>query len=332
MNPRPLYHPLAKTLLAIALAGAGAVAFAQQASVAQQTVETLDQLSGGPHAGYRANHAKGVIAGGIFTPSPQAATISKAPHFQRAVGVTVRYSTGTGVPTIPDANPNSRPFGMAIRFALPGGSYTDFVGISTNGFPVSNPEDFLGLLSAVAQSGKSTAKPSPIEEFLGAHPAALAFVQTPKPMPVSFATQSFYGVNAFEFTNKRGKSVFGRYQIVPVGGEQSMPEEQAAQLAPNYLMDELAQRVAAKPTKYKVLLQIANKEDVIDDPTVVWPADRLLVELGTLIINRVVPEAKDIEKKLAYNPLILPDGIKPSNDPVLLYRPVVYAVSVGRRQ
>ena len=53
---------------------------------------------------------------------------------------------------------------------------------------------------------------------------------------------------------------------------------------------------------------------------------------GTLIINRVVPEAKDIEKKLAYNPLILPDGIKPSSDPVLLYRPVVYAVSVGRRQ
>ena len=126
--------------------------------------------------------------------------------------------------------------------------------------------------------------------------------------------------------------MFGRYQIVPVDGEQSLPEEQAAQLAPNYLMEELAQRVAAKPTKYKVLLQIANPEDVINDPTVVWPADRKLVELGTLIINRVVPEAKDIEKKLAYNPLILPDGIKPSNDPVLLYRPVAYAVSVGRRQ
>ena len=332
MNARPQFAGLASKLLAIALAGASMVAVAEPASVAQQTIDTLDQLSGGPHAGHRANHAKGVIAGGIFTPSPQAATISKAPHFQRAVGVTVRYSTGTGVPTIPDTNPNSRPFGMALRFALPGGSYTDVVGISTNGFPVSNPEDFLGLLSAIARSGKSDAKPSPIEEFLGSHPAALAFVQMPKPMPASFATQSFYGVNAFEFTNKQGKSVFGRYQIVPESGDQSLTEEQAAQLAPNYLMDELAQRVAAKPTRYKVLLQIADKDDVINDPTVVWPADRKLVELGTLIINRVVPGATDIEKKLAYNPLMLPDGIKPSNDPVLLYRPVVYAVSVGRRQ
>ena len=332
MNPRPPCSAFARRLLAIAFVGASAVAAAEPASVAQQTVDTLDQLSGGPHAGNRANHAKGVIAGGIFTPSPQAATISKAPHFKRAVGVTVRYSTGTGVPTIPDTNPNSRPFGMAIRFALPGGSYTDMVGISYKGFPVSNPEDFLGLLSAVARSRKSEDRPSPIEEFLGAHPAALAFVQAPKPMPASFATQSFYGVNAFEFTNKQGKSVFGRYQIVPVDGDQTLTEQQLAELGPNYLMEELAQRVASKPAKYKVLLQVADKDDVIDDPTVVWPADRQLVELGTLIINRVVPDAKDIEKKLAYNPLILPDGIKPSNDPVLLYRPVVYAVSVGRRQ
>ncbi len=332
MIPQSLHYRLAKTLLAVALASAAASAVAQQASVAQRTIDTLDQLSGGPHAGYRANHAKGLIAGGIFTPSPEAATISKARHFHRSVGVTVRYSTGTGVPTIPDTNQNGRPFGMAIRFALPGGSFTDVVGISYNGFPVSNPEDFLGLLSAVAQSRKSDAKPSPIEEFLGAHPAALAFVKAPKPMPASFATQSFYGVSAFEFTNKLGKSVFGRYQIVPVGGDQSLSEEQAAQLAPNYLMEELAQRVAIKPTKYKVLLQIADQDDVINDPTVVWPAERKLVELGTLIINRVVPDAKDIEKKLAFNPLNLPDGIKPSNDPTLLYRPIVYAVSVGRRQ
>lgn len=325
-------HRLIRPLLALALAGAASLAAAQQGNVAQQTVDTLDKLSGGPHAGYRANHAKGVIAGGIFTPSPEAATISKAPHFRRSVGITVRFSTGTGVPTIPDANPNSRPYGMAIRFALPGASFTDIVGISFNGFPVSTPEDFLGLLSAVAESGKSDAKPSPIESFLGAHPAALAFVQAPKPVPASFATQAFYGVNAFEFTNQQGKSVFGRYQIVPAGGEQSLSDEQAAQLSPNHLMDELAQRVAGKPAKFKLLLQIANKDDVITDPTVVWPADRKVVELGTLSITRVVPDAKDIEKKLAYNPLILPDGIKPSNDPVLLFRPVAYAVSVGRRQ
>jgi catalase len=319
-------------LLSLLLVGSSTLAIAEQGNVAQQTVETLDKLSGGPHAGYRANHAKGVIAGGIFTPSPDAAGISQALHFRRSVGVTVRFSTGTGLPTISDTNPNSRPYGMAIRFALPGGTYTDLVGISINAFPVATPDDFLGLLSAIAESRKSEAKPSPIETFLGAHPAALAFVKTPKPMPASFATQAFYGVNAFEFTNKQSKSVFGRYQIVPVAGEQSLSDEQATQLAPNYLMDELAQRVAIKPAKYKILLQIADKDDVVTDPTIVWPADRKLVELGTLSITRVVAEGKEIENKLAYNPLMLPEGIKPSNDPVLLYRPVVYAVSAGRRQ
>ncbi len=320
-----------RALLALAMAGASFAAAADGKSVAEQTVDTLDQLSGGPHAGHRANHAKGFIAGGIFTPTPEAARISKALHFRRSVGITVRFSTGTGVPTIPDGNPNSSPFGMAVRYALPGGSYTDFVGISHNGFPVANPDDFLGLLNAVAQS-KTGAKPSPIEQFLASHPAALAFVKAPKPMPLSFATQAFYGVNAFEFTNKEGASVFGRYQVIPVAGEQFLSDEEAAKLGPDYLMEELAARVANKPAKFKLLLQVADKDDVLTDPTVVWPADRKLVELGTLSITRVVPEAKEIEKKLAYNPLILPDGIKPSNDPVLLYRPVVYAVSAGRRQ
>jgi catalase len=45
----------------------------------------------------------------------------------------------------------------------------------------------------------------------------------------------------------------------------------------------------------------------------------------------MAPESKALEKKLAFNPLLLPDGIAPSADPVLLSRPIAYAVSVGRR-
>lgn len=321
--------PLLASLL---LAAFSLPAPAQSPSLAERTVASLDQLSGGPHSGLRANHAKGLIAAGLFMPTPEAAAISKAPHFRRGVGVTVRFSTGTGMPDIPDAAPNSRPYGLALRFALPGGAYTDFVGISHNGFPVATPEDFLGLLEAVAQSRNSDAKPAPIETFLASHPAALAFVQAKKPVPRSFATQPYFGVNAFEFINKEGASVFGRYQIVPVAGEDFLSDDEAANVAPDYLAQELATRVAAKPAKFKVMLQIANKEDPVNDPTVVWPADRKLVELGTLSITRVLPDAKDIERKLAYNPLNLPDGIKPANDPVLLFRPAAYAVSTARRQ
>lgn len=322
-------HLLA-SLLAAGLAVSAPVR--ADAPLPERIVQTLDRLSGGPHAGERANHAKGVIAAGIFTPAPEAASISRAPHFRRSVGATIRFSTGTGLPTMADAGHGSRPYGLAIRLALPGGQYTDLVGLSHNGFPVATPEDFAGLLDAVARSRGSDARPSPLDEFLATRPAAQAFLRAPKPVPKSFATQAFHGVNAFEFTNKLGESVFGRYRIVPVAGEQFLTDEEAAAVGPNYLMEELAQRVAARPAKFKVLLQVADKDDPVDDPTVVWPDGRRLVELGTLAITRVVPEAKDIERKLAYNPLALPDGIRPSADPVLLFRPVAYAVSAGRRQ
>ncbi len=318
--------------LSMVLAGLSFTAQSEQSkSVPEQTIDTLNGLSGGPHAGFRANHAKGVLATGTFKPSAEAQSISKAPHFKESVPVTVRFSTGTGVPVIPDANPNSRPYGMAIRFTLPTGGFTDFVGISYDGFPVSTPEDFLGLLNAVATIGKSTESPAPIEKFLGSHPAALAFVQAPKPAPVSFGSQTYFGVNAFEFTNASGASRFGRYRIIPVGGNEFISEEEAAKRSPNYLMDELPARLAQGEVKFKIVLQLAEKGDVTNDGSVVWPKERAVVELGTLTLSQPVADGKQAEKALAFNPLILPDGIAPSADPVLLARPLVYAISVGRR-
>lgn len=318
--------------LACLLAGLAFQAKSEQTkSVPEQTIDTLNGLAGGPHAGFRANHAKGVLVTGVFNPSADAAAISTAPHFKESVPVTVRFSTGTGVPMIPDANPNSRPYGMAIRFTLPKGGFTDFVGISYDGFPVSTPEDFLGLLNAVASIGKSTESPAPIEKFLGSHPAALAFVQAPKPAPLSFGSQSYFGVNAFEFTNASGAKRFGRYRIIPVGGNAFISEEDAAKRPNDYLMDELPARLAQGKVNFKIVLQLAEKGDITNDGSVVWPKERAIVELGTLTLSKPVTDGKKLEKTLAFNPLILPDGIAPSSDPILLARPLAYAISVGRR-
>ena len=110
-------------------------------------VDAFNVLSKGPHKGYRANHAKGIMVEGMFTPSPTASSFSKAPHFAKAVPVLVRFSDPTGVPTLPDADPNASPHGIAIRFTLPDGGPTDIVSISANGFPVATPEDFLAFLN-----------------------------------------------------------------------------------------------------------------------------------------------------------------------------------------
>jgi catalase len=300
--------------------------------VTEQLVDTMTKLAGGPYAGYRANHAKGIMAQGYFTPSADAASLSLAPHLQAdETPVMVRFSNATGVPTIADANPNSMPKGMAIRFQLAEGAYTDIVAISVNGFPAATPEDFLGLLNAIAASGPDAAKPTPIEQFLSSHPAALKFVKTPKPAPASFATQAFYGVNAFKFTNAKGESRYGRYRITPIDGTQYLSDEQAANAAADYLMQELPGRLSGAEAKFKISVQLAEPGDTINDATAVWPDDRQQVELGVLTLKAVLPDSREVEKTLMFSPLSLTEGIEPSEDPILLARPAAYAVSYGRR-
>jgi len=176
------------------------------------------------HPGYRPMHAKGIVCEGTFVPAAAAASLSRAPHFQReSVPVTVRFSDSTGLPDIPDGDPNASPRGLGIKFHLPGGAEADIIAHSVNAFPVGTAEEFLELLQAVAASGPGAPKPTPIEAFLGTHPRALKFVTAPKPAPASLASESYYAMNAFRFTNRDGVSRHARYQIHPADGEALSP-------------------------------------------------------------------------------------------------------------
>jgi catalase len=327
-----------KILIAAFFLGAAGSLFADDSgstsdkSVAEQLVDTMTKLAHGPYKGYRANHAKGILVKGTFTQAASAASLSKAPHLQKArVPVLVRFSDPTGVPNIPDADPNASPHGIAIRFQLPTGDYTDIVSISFNGFPAATPEDFLAFLNAVAASGPDVPKPSPIEQFLGSHPAALKFVTAPKPPPVSFGTLAFYGVNAFKFTNAKGETHYGRYRIMPLAGEKALTADQAAKATPNYLFEELPMRLKKGTVKFRISVQLAEQGDVTNDDTVVWPDDRPQVVLGTLTLKAVVPDSQQVEKTLMFSPANLDDGIEFSDDPILATRPAAYGISYGRR-
>jgi catalase len=301
-------------------------------SVPEQLVDTMTKLAHGPYKGYRANHAKGIMVSGTFTPAASAATLSKAPHLQKgSVPVLVRFSDATGVPNIPDADDNANPHGMAIRFQLPQDSFTDIVSISVNRFPAATPEDFLAFLNAVAASGPDVPKPSPVEQFLSTHPATLKFVTTPKPAPVSFATLAFYGVNAFQFTNAKGETHYGRYRIVPLAGEKALTAEQAAKATPNYLFEDLPARLKKGKVKFRILVQLSGEGDAINDDTIVWPDSRPQVVLGILTLKAVLPDSQQVEKTFMFSPLNLVDGIGASDDPILAARPAAYAISFGRR-
>ena len=287
----------------------------------------------GVHPGFRANHAKGSVFEGTFTPAPAAKTLSKAAHLQGApVPIIIRFSNGGGLPDMPDTHPSYRTRGMAVKFQLPDGKFTDIVCISTNGFPVSNGEDFLSLLKAIAATTPASPKPTPIETFLASHPAAAKAVAAPQPIPESYATQPFFGVDAFKFTNAAGDSKFGRYQLVPEAGAHFLSDADAEKLPPNFLSDDVKERLKKGPVKFKLFVQLAQPGDVIADATAVWPDSNPKVELGEITIAKADPDSLATEKKLLFVPTALTDGIAASDDPIIALRGQAYGISFGRRQ
>jgi catalase len=305
-------------------------------ALSQDIIKQFDTIFG-VHPGFRPAHAKGAMLAGEFTPSSQAASLTRAAHMVRqSTPVTVRFSNSTGVPVIPDNDPNADPRGMAIRFHLAEHSHTDIVSHSTDGFPTHTGEEFLEFVQALATSDLSKpsdpANPKPIEKFLGSHPAALAFVQTPKPPPASFGRETYFGVTAFHFANKFGETQFGRYRIVPVAGNDHLDAAVAKAKSPDYLFDELKERIAKGPIEFTLLAQLAEAGDVVSDATIHWPADRTLLELGKVVLTKPVADNAAEQKQIIFDPIPRIDGIEPSADPLLELRAAIYLISGRRRR
>jgi catalase len=299
-------------------------------ALSQDLLQQFDTIFG-LHPGFRPAHAKGTMLKGTFTPSPDAAPLTRAPHIRRdSTPVTVRFSDSTGIPLIPDSDPNANPRGLAIRFHLAEHVHTDIVSHSTDGFPTRTGQEFLEFLRAVASTDPSKPSPSPIETFLGTHPKALEFVQTPKPAPSSFARESYFGVSAMHFTNENGVSRYGRYRIVPEAGNDHLDDATAR--SANYLFDELAERIAKGPIKFRILVQLANEGDTSNDATVHWPEDRTLLELGTVVLTEPVSDSDHEQKHIIFDPIPRVDGIDPSDDPLLELRAAIYLLSGRRRR
>ena len=287
----------------------------------------------GLHPGFRPAHARGILLTGSFTASADAATLSNAPHFtQPSTPITVRFSSSTGIPLVPDNDPNANPRGFAVRFHLGEHVHTDIIGHSTPSFPTRTGAEFLEFFRALASSGPSVASPTPIEAFLGSHPAALAFVQTPKPPPTSFAREGYFGLHAIKFINGKGAIRFGRYSIVPDAGVEHLDEDAVKSKTPSFLFDELPQRIAHGPISFQLHVQLANEGDTVDDVTVHWPEDRTVINLGKLTLNTVVADNDREQKHIIFDPIPRIQGIEPSDDPLLELRAATYLISGRRRR
>lgn len=225
-----------------------------------------------------------------------------------------------------DGDPLGSPRGMAIKFMLPDGEDTDIVAHSYNGFPVSSGEDFLAFLKALANKD-----PQVLASFLASHPAARTFVDAPKPASVSFATEAFYGVNSFIFTNAGGVKRYGRYRLEPIAGLAHLSAQEAAQRSPDYLAEDLSVRLRSGPVQFRLTIQLPSPGDALLDGSVTWPDDRPAIDMGVLTLRATLPEDARHEQ-LLFTPLNPPKGIASSGDPLLAARTRAYRISHERRE
>jgi catalase len=300
--------------------------------VPEQIVDVQRTLAG-KHPGFRPVHAKGIVVTGTFEATVEARKMSRAVHFQGAITpVVVRFANANGDPNVIDTVPNVR--SMSVKFSLPGDKSADLLANSIDGFLARTPEDFLEFLK-LNLPDPATGKPDPaaVPNYLQKHPEAAAFIGRigQKPIPASYAQAAYHAVHAFLFTASDGSTRYGRYHWVPDAGELWLTPDGASKLEPQFLLAELAARLAKGPVTFTLTLQIANPGDPTHDATILWPADRKVVKLGRLTLTEISPTGAADERKLIFDPTHITDGISLSDDPIPLARAKAYSKSYAER-
>ncbi len=325
-----------KLLLAAAAASFGSfllpVTASAQVSMPEAQVNALEALAG-KHAGFRRANAKGLCASGYFVGNAVGRSLSSAAVFKGdKIPVVARFSVGGGNPKTSDKSRSVR--ALALQFNIPGGEQWMTANISTPMYFVGKPELFVPFVQ-VRTADPATGKPDAekIKAFSEANPETTlqAAYLAKMPIPASFGGVSYFSTNAFELVNAKNESQFVRWHFAPEAGQAGLTDEQLKAMPDEFLADELRKRVAAAPVAFDFNLQLAEKDDQLTDPTKMWPDSRKVVPAGKLVIDKVEAGPGGACDKITFSPLVLPAGIKPSADPVLLARPAPYAVSFGRR-
>lgn len=292
-----------------------------------ELVGALNQVFGKHRA--RASHAKGLTFRGYFEPNTNAKQITSATLFQQSkLPLSGRFSVGGGNPEAPDKGKTVR--GLALHL----GEQLDLVMLSTPVFMVATPEEFVGFLQA-RRPDPATGKPDPekVKAFNAATPSTKAQIDylEQTPVPASYVSTAYWGVNAFRFQSAQGE-VHGRWRAEPAAGRVGLTAEQLTKLGDHFLADELKQRLSQSPAVFDLFIQVAEAGDDVVNPTVQWPASRKEVNMGRIVVETLDGggEQGDIAASV-FDPAKLPAGIAMSADPTLLVRSGAYVVSKQQR-
>jgi catalase len=319
-------------LIAIVIAG-GAAAFAYTAGwfspqrlTPRKLVAALAPPTG-PALGHRRNHAKGVCFTGVFEANGAGSELSRAQVFARGqYPVLGRFNLATADPNAPDATVRVR--GLGIRISTPDGQEWRSAMIDPPVFPVSTPQAFYELLLASASKD-----PSAIKNFAAAHPEFAPFGDWAKnaPWTGSYAEDRLNSLNSFVFVDNSGAEHVVRWSLLPAAQPVPISPDDLAKRGPDFLEQEIAQRVAGAPQRWTMVVTIADQGDPTVDPSKAWPRDRRTVEVGTLVAQKVEAERDGPCRDVNFDPTVLPTGIQVSDDPFPAARSAAYARSYDLR-
>jgi catalase len=296
----------------------------------KETIDALERNSG-KHPGYRRAQARGVCLKGVFTPSGEAAGLTQAAHLRdEAVPVTVRFSDSDGNPAVSDAGFVAH--GLTVRFHLPDGSDTDLIALSLPVFIAATPQDFIEVVDAL-QPDPETHAPDParLGAYIKAHPrTAASFTAVDVPPPVSYGTVGYRALHAYIWVGPAGQRQAVRYRWEPAAGVAALTDQEAAARAPDYLTQEILERVVSTPVTFTLHVQLAADGDPTNDSTVAWPDDRPEIVAGRLVLTAPVEDPEHWNAE-GFDPTRTTPGIELSDDPLLAFRAKTYAESHRRR-
>ena len=293
-------------------------------------IDTFEAVNSA-HPGFRRNHPKGVCLVGWFDSNGAGARLSGAAVFTAGrIPVVGRFSIVGPTPEITDSPEVVR--SMALDFTLPDGEVWRTSMNDIPVFPVKDAQGFYEQLVAL-RPDPATGKPDParVAAFLSAHPEAARAIALIKGVPFSsgFPNATYNGLNAFRFVDADGKATPVRWSMRPVDAFEPGPAETPREK--NYLFDALAARLRQGPAQWHLILVIGQLGDPTSDATLPWSADRETIDAGTLTVAAIESEAAGNCRDIEFDPLVLPSGIEPSDDPMLSARSAAYSVSFTRR-
>ncbi|KAB0486890.1 catalase [Pseudomonas reinekei] len=298
---------------------------------ATQMVDEFEAVSG-PHPGFRRNHAKGVCVSGHFESNGNAAPFSKAALFKPgSYPVIGRLSIVGGDPAVNDARGNLR--SLALLMVADGQVWKTSMN-SIPVFPVRTPEVLLKQLQASVPD-KATGRPDPsrVQAFREQHPETQGFRDwlTVTPPSSGYDNGTYYSVNAFRFLDEQGQASTVRWSMEPEAMYAPQVHESSGGSDPDRLSFSLAKRLQQAPVRWHLVITFAEPGDPSNDATRLWPTDRRRIDAGVLVITSHQSQVDGPCRDVDFNPLVLPPGIEPSDDPLLMARAAAYAESRNRR-